>query len=67
MNRIDHILFPTDRSPAADAALAHAAFLAESLGARLVLFHVAGIPIYEYARWGGRQRRAATKSLAPPA
>lgn len=52
MNRIDHILFPTDLSPAADAALAHAAFLAESLGARLVLYHVAGIPISEYAAWG---------------
>lgn len=52
MNGIDHILFPTDLSPAADAALAHAAFLAESLGARLVLFHVAGIPVSEYAAWG---------------
>ena len=52
MNRIDHILFPTDLSAAADAALAHAAFLAEALGARLVLFHVAGIPVSEYAEWG---------------
>jgi len=51
MNRIDHILFPTDLSPAADAALQHAAFLADSLGARLVLYHVAGIPISEYAAW----------------
>jgi hypothetical protein len=32
MNSIDSILFPTVLSPAADAALGHAAFLAESLG-----------------------------------
>jgi nucleotide-binding universal stress UspA family protein len=52
MKNIDHILFPTDLSPTADAALAHAALLAESLGARLVLFHVPGIPASEYAAWG---------------
>ena len=55
MKSIDHILFPTDLSPAADAALAHAAFLAEALDARLVLFHVAGIPVAEYAAWGAGQ------------
>src|SRR5688572_15591477 len=52
MKSIDHILFPTDLSSAADAALAHAALLAGSLGARLVLFHVPGIPVSEYAAWG---------------
>jgi nucleotide-binding universal stress UspA family protein len=52
MNSIDNVLFPTDLSPAAEAALGHAAFLAESLGARLVLYHVTGIPVSEYAAWG---------------
>jgi nucleotide-binding universal stress UspA family protein len=56
MSGIDHVLFPTDLSPAAHAALAHAGFLAESLGARLVLYHVASIPVSEYAAWGaGRE------------
>lgn len=52
MSGLGHILFPTDLSPAAAGALAHAAFLAESLDARLVLYHVAGIPVSEYAAWG---------------
>ena len=52
MKTIDQVLFPTDLSAAADAALVHAAMLAESLGARLVLFHVPAIPVSEYAAWG---------------
>ena len=55
---IGQILFPTDLSPPAGAVLPHAAFLAESLGARLVLYHVAGIPASEYAAWGAGQEEA---------
>jgi nucleotide-binding universal stress UspA family protein len=56
MSGFERILFPTDLSPAADAVLGHAGFLADAVGARLVLFHVAGIPPSEYAAWGaGRE------------
>jgi nucleotide-binding universal stress UspA family protein len=63
MKSIDRILFPTDLSPAADAALAHAAFLSEALGARLVLFHVAGIPVSEYAAWGAGEEEAVFRRI----
>ena len=50
------VLFPTDFSEAAAAALPQAGALAQALGARLVVFHVAGIPVAEYAAWGaGRE------------
>lgn len=54
---IETILLPSDLSPAADAALAHARFLAESFDARLVLYHVAAIPPSEYGAWAaGREQ-----------
>jgi nucleotide-binding universal stress UspA family protein len=50
------VLFPTDLSAAADAGFAHAAFVARALEARLLVFHVASIPVAEYAAWGaGRE------------
>ena len=52
----DHVLFPTDLSPSAAAALPYAGRLAEALRARLVVYYVAGIPVAEYAAWGaGRE------------
>jgi nucleotide-binding universal stress UspA family protein len=63
MERIDTILFPTDLSAAADAALTHAAFLAESLRARLVLFHAVGIPASEYAAWGAGEEEAVFRRI----
>jgi nucleotide-binding universal stress UspA family protein len=63
MGRIDSILFPTDLSPAAEAGLTHAAFLAESLGARLVLFHAVGIPASEYAAWGAGEQDAVFRRI----
>lgn len=56
MDRSDHILFPTDLSPAADGVLAQAAFLAKSLGARLVLYS-RGHPGLRIRRVGSRQGR----------
>jgi nucleotide-binding universal stress UspA family protein len=56
MSALRQVLFPTDLSAAADAGFAHAAFLAAAHDARLVVFHVASIPVAEYAAWGaGRE------------
>lgn len=51
MSAVRHILLPTDLSPTADAVLDDAVFLADALDARLVLYHVAGIPVSEYDAW----------------
>lgn len=42
--RIQHILFPSDLSPASDRALAHARLLASRLGARMTLYNALEVP-----------------------
>ena len=48
---IREILFTSDLSPESDLALEHAAFLAETLGAPLTLYHVSEVPDHRYAHW----------------
>jgi nucleotide-binding universal stress UspA family protein len=56
MTAIGEVFCPTDLSEAAPAGIAHAGFLAEALDVPLVVYHVAGIPVGEYAAWGqGRE------------
>ena len=54
---IRRILFPTDLSAASDAALAHAALLAETLRAELTVYHA--IDLRKVARRSGRGRAMA--------
>jgi nucleotide-binding universal stress UspA family protein len=52
MIAVRHVLFPTDLSPASEAAFAHARVVAEAFGARLTVFHAIEIPWPVYAREG---------------
>lgn len=49
---LHQILFPTDLSPASEAAFEHARLFADRFGARLIIYHAVEIPTAEYARWG---------------
>lgn len=52
MIEVRQILFPTDLSPASDLAFPHASALAQSLRARLLVYHAVEMPTAAYARWG---------------
>jgi nucleotide-binding universal stress UspA family protein len=62
MKDLKEILFPSDLSAESDQAFEHARFLAEAFGARLTLYHAAGVPPGEYGPWAaGREDEVWTR------